>query len=461
MAQKLDSQNQENVFNLNTEIMKTKLLSLSAIAMLSITSLVAQDKTTVRATSADISDNLDLRAIATVFGDAANLEDFENRINDPKAQISNLDLNNDNYVDYLRVIESVEGNAHLVIVQAVLEKDVYQDVATIEVERDRNNKIQVQVVGDVFMYGENYIYEPVYVHSPRIYTTFWVTNYRPYYSSWYWNYYPSYYTYWAPYPVYRYRNNVHIHINFGHSYHYVTNRRCQVAYSSYYGRRGNGYETRYPNRSFSHRNAGYTNRHDLDNNRRVNSPRGRNERTVDRSRDANSSPRTRDANGTRGNRDANATPRTREVNGTRDANTSPRTREVNGTRDANATPRTRTTEVSQTRNESTPRTNAPRTESNTPRQRDANVASNRDNPRNSPRAESPRSSSEPRATAPRAENQRNSAPRSSAPSAGNQRSSSQSSPNMSSPRGDSGQRNSAPRSDSGSRNSGSRSSGRG
>ena len=457
--------------------MKTKLLSLSAIAMLSITSLVAQDKTTVRATSADISDNLDLRAIATVFGDAANLEDFENRINDPKAQISNLDLNNDNYVDYLRVIESVEGNAHLVIVQAVLEKDVYQDVATIEVERDRNNKIQVQVVGDVFMYGENYIYEPVYVHSPRIYTTFWVTNYRPYYSSWYWNYYPSYYTYWAPYPVYRYRNNVHIHINFGHSYHYVTNRRCQVAYSSYYGRRGNGYETRYPDRSFSHRNAGYTNRQDLDNNRRVNSPRGRNERTVDGSRDANSSPRTRDANGTRGNRDANATPRsrevngsrdvndsprTREVNGTRDANTSPRTREVNGTRDANATPRTRTTEVSQTRNESTPRTNAPRTESNTPRQRDANVASNRDTPRNSPRAESPRSSSEPRATAPRAENQRNSAPsRSSTPSADNQRSSSQSSPNISSPRGDSGQRNSAPRSDSGSRSSGSRSSGRG
>ncbi|MFD2907731.1 hypothetical protein ACFSX9_03185 [Flavobacterium ardleyense] len=435
--------------------MRTKILTLSAITMLSITSLVAQDKTTVRAKSADISDNLDLRAIATVFGDASNLEDFENRINDPKAQISNLDLNNDNYVDYLRVIESVEGNAHLVIVQAVLEKDVYQDVATIEVQKDRNNKVQVQVVGDVYMYGENYIYEPVYVHNPVIYTTFWVTNYRPYYSSWHWNYYPSYYTYWAPYPIYRYRNNVHIHINYGHSYHYVTNRRCQVAYSSYYGRRGNGYETRYPNRSFSHRNAGYANRQELDNNRRVNSPRGRNEMAGTNSRNS-------DSNGTRGNREANSSPRTREANGSRDANTTPRTREANVTRDANTNPRTRTAEVSSTRNESTPRANSTRTETNSPRQREANVATRTNTPRNSPRAESPRSSSEPRASAPRAENQRSSSPtRSSAPSAGNQRSSSQSSPKMSSPRGDSGQRNSSQRSDSGSRSSGSRTTGRG
>ena len=100
---------------------------------MTIGSLFAQEKTTVTAKNSDISDNLDLRAVATVFGDASNLEDFERRLNDPKTQISNLDLNNDNYVDYLRVIETVEGNVHLVVVQAVLEKDVFQDVATIEV----------------------------------------------------------------------------------------------------------------------------------------------------------------------------------------------------------------------------------------------------------------------------------------------------------------------------------------
>ena len=298
--------------------MKTKLIHLSLLASLTIGSLFAQEKTTVTAKNSDISDNLDLRAVATVFGDAKDLEDFERRLNDPKTQISNLDLNNDNYVDYLRVIETVEGNVHLVVVQAVLEKDVFQDVATIEVERDRNNRVQVQVVGDVYMYGANYIYEPVYVHTPVIYTTFWVSNYRPYYSSWYWGYYPSYYYYWNPFPIFRYRNHIHVHINFGHSYHYVTHRRCAAVYNNYFGRRGNGYERRYPNRSFAHRNAGYSNRYELDSRRNISSPRNRSEIT---------------SNSPRGNRE------TRAIEGssprTRPETSSPRnngTRENSGTR---------------------------------------------------------------------------------------------------------------------------------
>ena len=60
---------------------KTTILRFLFIALLS-TSMFAQDKTTVRANSSDISDNLDLRAIASIFGDASDLEDFENKIND-------------------------------------------------------------------------------------------------------------------------------------------------------------------------------------------------------------------------------------------------------------------------------------------------------------------------------------------------------------------------------------------
>jgi hypothetical protein len=244
------------------------LTSIFFALMLSIP-VLAQDKTTVRANSSDISDNLDLRAVATIFGDSRDLEDFERRLNDPKSQISNLDLNNDNYVDYLRVIEVVEGNAHIIVIQAVLGKDLFQDVASIEVEKDRNNNVTVQVVGDVYMYGTNYIYEPVYVHRPIIYTTFWAPMYRPYYSSWYWGYYPSYYSFWNPFPIFRYRNHIALHINFGHSFHYVNHRRCHYAYNSYYGRRGNAYERMHPNRSFTNRNSGYSNRRELDNNRDI------------------------------------------------------------------------------------------------------------------------------------------------------------------------------------------------
>lgn len=230
--------------------------------------IFAQDKTTVSATSSEISDNLDLRAIASIFGDSKDLEDFEYRINDPKQPISNLDLNQDNQVDYLRVIESVEGRTHIIVIQSVLGKDMFQDVATIEVEKDRNNKVYVQVVGDVYMYGRNYIYEPVYVHTPVIYTHFWVNDYRPYYSAWYWGYYPSYYYVWTPFPLFRYRHHIDLCINFNHHYNYVRTRRCEnIYYSHYYGRRANGYERIYPNRSFENRNSGYANRYELDQNR--------------------------------------------------------------------------------------------------------------------------------------------------------------------------------------------------
>ncbi|HEY0047324.1 MAG TPA: hypothetical protein VGB44_11490 [Flavobacterium sp.] len=243
--------------------MKTQLFSF-LVAILFANNSFGQDRTTVTATTDDISDNLDLRAVASLFGDASDLEDFERRLNDPKAQISNLDLNSDNQVDYLRVIESVEGPTHLIIIQSVLGRDVFQDVATVEVERDSYNNVQVQVVGDVYMYGQNYIYEPVYVHQPVIYSSFWHNSYRPYYSSYYWNYYPSYYYAWNPYPVYTYRNHIHQHINIHHHYNYVNVRNSTRAVAMHGTRRGNDYAVKYPERSFTNRNSSVTNRYELD-----------------------------------------------------------------------------------------------------------------------------------------------------------------------------------------------------
>lgn len=106
--------------------MKAKFITSALFAFLFATQIQAQDRTTVTANSSDISDNLDLRAVASIFGDSQDLADFERRLNDPKTQISNLDLNGDNKVDYLRVIETVENNTHLIIIQSVLERDIYQ-----------------------------------------------------------------------------------------------------------------------------------------------------------------------------------------------------------------------------------------------------------------------------------------------------------------------------------------------
>jgi hypothetical protein len=348
--------------------MKTKILSLAILSLWSITSVFAQDRTTVTATNSDISDNLDLRAVASIFGDSRDLNDFEKRLNDPQAQISNLDLNGDNRVDYLRVIETVEGNVHLIIIQSVLGLDTFQDIATVEVERDRYNRVQVQVVGDVYMYGNNYIYEPVYSYTPVIYASFWVNHYRPYYSSWYWGYYPSFYVAWNPFPVYTYHSHIGLFINHHHHYNYVNVRRNTVAYNNYYtnGRRGNAYERQYPNRSFSQRNTGYSNRRELVDNRRTQSSNTRTNAANSNTRNssvATSSPRptrnVKGANEVKGNQ----TPRS---NGTRDIQ-SPRSVTTQGGRDVttqssprnngnvrnNESPRT----YGSTQNESSPRSN--------------------------------------------------------------------------------------------------------
>jgi hypothetical protein len=250
--------------NLKFYNMKTKVLLLALLIPVFSIQLQAQKRSSVQATSSEISDNLDLRAVASIFGEARDLQDFERRLNDPDAQISNLDLNDDQEVDYLRVIETVENRTHLIIVQAVLDRDVYQDVATIDVEKDQYNKVHVQVVGDTYLYGANYIYEPVYYTTPVLYASFWRPSYRPYCSTWNWGYYPSYYRAWNPFPVFRYRNNINISLNFNNNYNYVNYRRSNQAIVLYNSRRSNGYERQHPHYSFSHRNATVTNRYELD-----------------------------------------------------------------------------------------------------------------------------------------------------------------------------------------------------
>ncbi len=226
--------------------MKTFLTLLCTGLLLPV---FAQDVTTVSATDSRIGDNLDLRAVASIFADSDNLEDFERRLNNPNNRINNLDLNFDGRVDYLRVIETVEDYTHLIVVQAVLDRDVFQDVATIDVQRDNNNNVQVQFVGDVYMYGPNYIYEPVFVYTPVIYRSFWAPRYRAYCSPFYWDYYPSFYTYWSPFPIYTYRDNVNVFINVNHQYNYVNTRRNTRAVALYNGRRADGYERFYSSRT--------------------------------------------------------------------------------------------------------------------------------------------------------------------------------------------------------------------
>lgn len=157
----------------------------------------ADETITVSANSEDISQALDLKAVAALFGTVKNVEEFETLLNNPDSAFTNLDLNGDGVVDYLRVVETSESNKHLVVIQAVLAKDVFQDVASIYVEKDQSTgQVTTQVIGDEYVYGENYIIEPVYIYRPYIYDWFWDPFWVCWTSPWYWGYYPHWWHSW-------------------------------------------------------------------------------------------------------------------------------------------------------------------------------------------------------------------------------------------------------------------------
>ena len=233
----------------------------------------ADETVTVTATTADISENLDLKTVATLFGQAKDLEQFEQMLNNPDSAFSNLDLNGDGDVDYLRVIETADQDRHLVVIQAVLAKDIYQDVASIYVEKDpKSESVTVQVIGDEYIYGADYIIEPVYVYRPIIYDWFWGPSWVCWHSPYYWDYWPvwwhsyhciAHHLYWEHmywhhhhYPICSFRTGHHYHP------HYAPMRE-RVSRSDY--------ATRHPERSFASRNVStrYANARDIDRNRQA------------------------------------------------------------------------------------------------------------------------------------------------------------------------------------------------
>lgn len=172
---------------------KILLIVLLILGGLMTCSCATTSSVTVKAQTDEIANDLDLKAIASAFGSSSSVEQFEEKLNDQSLGLSNLDLNGDGEVDYLRCIESGASNSRSILIQAVLAMNVYQDVATIIVEKDNSGNISTRVIGDSYIYGPNYIVRPVYIYRPTIYNWFWGPRYVSWRSPYYWGYYPHYY----------------------------------------------------------------------------------------------------------------------------------------------------------------------------------------------------------------------------------------------------------------------------
>lgn len=243
--------------------MKKITTLLLMLTLMSVASW-ADETITVSANSTDISEGLDLKVVAKLFAEAENLEQFEMKLNNPDSAFCNLDLNGDGQVDYLRVIETGEGNKRLIVLQAILAKDIYQDVASIYVEKDEAEQVSVQVIGDEYVYGANYIIEPIYIRRPLIYDWFWGTTWYAWTSPWYWGYYPSW---WYAHNCWAHDWYWHHCYAFHHHHHWCSFRPGHHVHHGWHelhsGVTRRDYAVAHPHRSFSQRNSGMRNARDI------------------------------------------------------------------------------------------------------------------------------------------------------------------------------------------------------
>jgi hypothetical protein len=180
-------------------------------------------------------DNLDLYAVLNLFLKSKTIEGFEKSLNEQKTGINNLDLDLDKKVDFIKVVTKKEGEAYTFILQVAVSKTETQDVAVILVNRDKNKKVTVQIVGDEDLYGKDYVIEPkpegssttanpayagpdpvakdapatttVVVQTAPVVQYVYSPVYVPYYPPYHYGYYPPYFAAFTAVAIGIYRHN--------------------------------------------------------------------------------------------------------------------------------------------------------------------------------------------------------------------------------------------------------------
>ncbi|MBK6933147.1 MAG: hypothetical protein IPH12_20645 [Saprospirales bacterium] len=238
--------------NLISQLLCAGALSLCAL------SLHAQEVDPADSTGLP-GDHFSLEGAIELFKKATSPEDFEKLLNAEDNHVNNLDLNEDGEVDYIRVIDHVEGDAHAIVLQAPISEDESQDIAVIEIEKQGDEYAVLQIIGNEDVYGEAVIAEAfeeetsapkrggngpsAFVQPYRIVVNVWLWPsvryvYRPGYavwvSPWRWRVYPTWWRPWRPHPWRWHYARV---APFRRHCHVVTTHRVVAAHNVYAPRR--------------------------------------------------------------------------------------------------------------------------------------------------------------------------------------------------------------------------------
>jgi len=244
-------------------IMKNSFLSRFIILAIILLSLPAFSQTADDTPLLGLpGDNLDLYAVLDLFQKSKTIEAFEKSLNEEETGINNLDLNLDNKVDFIKVVTEQKDKSFTFILQVDVSEKEIQDVAVILIDKDKDEKVTLQIVGDKDLYGKDYVIEPKTTPTPAItanpaytgddpvtvsvpasttvvvvetvpivkyvYSPVYVHYYPPYYYS----YYPPYYAAFTVMAVGVYRHNHYHHHGGYHGGHYGGHGNTVVIHNS-------------------------------------------------------------------------------------------------------------------------------------------------------------------------------------------------------------------------------------
>lgn len=147
---------------------------------------VSQKTSTPAAVSTDMimreyAKGLDLKAVSELAKKAKDGPEFERLLNDSKEAVNNLDLNDDDKVDYIKITEFGSGDRKGFSLTTEVEPGKAQEIATIEFKKEAQGAT-VQTTGNPSLYGPGYFHNSSFGLTDMLLLG-WLFSDRPNYAS--------------------------------------------------------------------------------------------------------------------------------------------------------------------------------------------------------------------------------------------------------------------------------------
>ena len=161
---------------------------------------------------AEAADQFDLRVLESLLKETPNAEKFEERLNGGDPKLHNLDLDENDKVDFINVNEYGSGNTRGLALSVELAPDgaesQVQEIARIDIEKESDSRGRYEVRGNQSLYGNNHYHRSSFGLTDALLMGYIFSNHRSYGSRWGHGNYPGSYRSQNRQPTKQYKSQV-------------------------------------------------------------------------------------------------------------------------------------------------------------------------------------------------------------------------------------------------------------